>query len=136
MQIDAIGASLGSENTTQNNSINQDDFIKLFLAQLTFQDPLEPVNNEQFLAQMAQFANLEQTRLTNESLDKVVFMNSGEQALNMLGKKVEVQTQNGNVLGQVSAIAFSSTGASLTVTKPDDSFISDVRISNIRLITE
>lgn len=36
MQIDAIGASLGSENTTQNNSINQDDFIKLFLAQLTF----------------------------------------------------------------------------------------------------
>lgn len=85
---------------------------------------------------MAQFANLEQTRLTNESLDKVVFMNSGEQALNMLGKKVEVQTQNGNVLGQVSAIAFSTTGASLTVTKSDDSFISDVRISNIRLITE
>lgn len=136
MQIDAIGASLASENTTQNNSINQDDFIKLFLAQLTFQDPLEPVNNEQFLAQMAQFANLEQTRLTNESLDKVVFMSSGEQALSMLGKKVEVQTQNGNVLGQVSAIAFSTTGASLTVTKPDDSFISDVRISNIRLITE
>lgn len=136
MEIDSIGATLGSQDITSNNTVSQEDFIKLFLAQLTFQDPLEPIDNEQFLAQMAQFSSLEQTRLINESMEQRNFMASTDQALAMIGKTVEVSTQNGGVLGKVSAVSFSQNGASLTVTRDDDTFINNVRLTQIRLITE
>lgn len=135
MQVDSIGASLGTQNSTNNNVVSQDDFIRLFLAQLTFQDPLEPINNEQFLAQMAQFASLEQTRVVNETLEQQTFLQSSGQALSMIGRNVEVSSETGNVTGTISAISFSQSGASLTVTKDDNSFISNVRLSQIRLIT-
>lgn len=135
MQVDAIGAALGTQNATTNNTVSQDDFIKLFLAQLSFQDPLEPINNEQFLAQMAQFANLEQSRQIHETLQQQAFIGSSDQALSMLGRKVEVTTSSGNLLGTVSAVAFSQAGAKLTVTKADNTFISDVKISQVRLVT-
>jgi flagellar basal-body rod modification protein FlgD len=137
MEVEAIGASLGTQSTTNNNTVSQDDFIKLFLAQLSFQDPLEPVNNEQFLAQMAQFANLEQTRQIAETLQQQTFMQSSDQALTMLGKTVEVSTESGgNVLGTVSAISFSQAGPSITVTKDDNSFINNIKISQVRLVTD
>ena len=136
MAVEAIGATLGSEQLSNNNSVSQQDFIKLFLAQLSFQDPLEPVNNEQFLAQMAQFSNLEQTRLIQQTLADQSSMLSSDQALAMLGRKVEVSTSSGGVLGTVSAVAFSQSGASITVTKADNSFITDVKISQIQLVTE
>jgi len=136
MQVDAIGASLGTESATNNNIVSQDDFIRLFLAQLTFQDPLEPINNEQFLAQMAQFASLEQTRVMNETLEQQTFIQSSDQALSMIGRSVEVATQDGGVTGTISAISFSQSGASLTITRDDNSFITNVRLSQIRLITD
>ena len=61
MPVDAIGSVLNQQDTTvtRQNTIDQEDFIKLFLSQLQFQDPLEPVDNREFLAQLAQFSNLE-----------------------------------------------------------------------------
>jgi flagellar basal-body rod modification protein FlgD len=135
MEVDAIGATLGSENSAVNNAVSQDDFIKLFLAQLSFQDPLEPINNEQFLAQMAQFANLEQSRQIAESLEQQNYLVSTGQATTMLGKTVEVLTSTGSTLGTVSAITYSQSGATLTVSKQDGSFIPNVRLSQIRTVT-
>ena len=60
MPVDAIGSILNQADTTvtRQNTIDQEDFIKLFLSQLQFQDPLEPVDNREFLSQLAQFSNL------------------------------------------------------------------------------
>jgi len=71
MPVDAIGTILNpqSATATQQNTIDQEDFIKLFLSQLQFQDPLEPVDNREFLAQLAQFSNLEQTRRTSQNTE-------------------------------------------------------------------
>ncbi len=135
MEVDAIGATLGSENSAVNNAVSQDDFIKLFLAQLFFQDPLEPINNEQFLAQMAQSANLEQSRQIAEALEQQNYLVSTGQATTMLGKTVEVITSTGSTLGTVSAITYSQNGATLTVSKQDGSFIPNVRLSQIRTVT-
>ena len=117
MAIDAIGSTLGSTSTELTQStLGQEDFIKLFLTELTFQDPLEPINNREFLAQIAQFANLEQTRITNENTENLVAMNSTAQSLGLLGRQVEVLTESGeSVLGEVSAISFSASGPVLTI---------------------
>lgn len=136
MAIDAIGSPLASTTSELAQSrLGQEDFIKLFLTELTFQDPLEPINNREFLAQMAQFANLEQTRITNENTNNLVAMNATAQSLGLLGRQVEVSTESGgSMIGSVAAIAFSTTGPVLTVNGANGNVMPDVRLSQIKLV--
>ena len=53
-------------------SLDQGDFLKLMLAQLEQQDPFEPVDNQQMLAQMAQFSTLAGSAETNETLKAIL----------------------------------------------------------------
>lgn len=133
--IDAIGSPLAANSpTTSRNTLNQDDLVRLFLAQLSFQDPLEPVNNREFLAQMAQFANLEQSRQANESMQNLVFMNSTAQSIGLLGRQVEFVGEQGSVIGQITAIEFSPSGPSLTIKDSDDNVLTGIRLSQVRLV--
>lgn len=136
MAIEAIGNPLASTTSELGQSrLGQEDFIKLFLTELTFQDPLEPINNREFLAQMAQFANLEQSRVTNENTNNLVAMNATAQALGLLGRQVEVTNEFGNsVIGAVSAINFTPTGPLLTVNGVNGNQLPDVRLSQIKLV--
>lgn len=52
-------------------SLGQADFLRLLTTQLTFQDPLEPANNEQMLAQMAQFSALAAATDSSSTLDQI-----------------------------------------------------------------
>lgn len=136
MAIEAIGSPLASTSSELTQSrLGQEDFIKLFLTELTFQDPLEPINNREFLAQMAQFANLEQTRITNENTNNLVAMNATAQSLGLLGRQVEVSTESGgSLIGSVAAIAFSAAGPVLTVNGANGNVLPDVRLSQIKLV--
>lgn len=138
MAVDAIGLPLTSTTSELSQSrLDQSDFIKLFLTELTFQDPLEPINNREFLAQMAQFANLEQTRITNENTNNLVAMNATSQSLGLLGRQVEVSdATGGSGVGSVSAISFTSTGPVLTVSLSNGSAMTDVKLSQIKLIRQ
>ena len=54
MAIDAIGLAAQSDSAIPANaSIGQEDFLRILLTQLRFQDPLKPVDNQQFVAQLA-----------------------------------------------------------------------------------
>lgn len=138
MAIEAIGNELSSTSTElSKSSLGQEDFIKLFLTELTFQDPLEPINNREFLAQMAQFSNLELSRVTNENTDNLVTLNSTSQSIDLLGRQVQVTTESGaNVDGSVLSINFSSTGPMLTVKQTDGSVLPDIRLSQVKLIRQ
>ena len=127
MAIDAIGNALNSTTSELSQSrLGQEDFIKLFLTELTFQDPLEPINNREFLAQMAQFANLEQTRVTNENT---------AQSIGLLGRQVEVTTESGeSVIGAVTAIAFSLSGPVLSIKDGNGNVLPDVRMAQVKLV--
>ncbi len=84
--------------------IDQADYLKLFMQELTYQDPLKPVDNREFMAQMAQFSSLQEARTTNENLTRLLGMTSGNQSLNLLGKKVRLQNAEGE--GRVSTVEF------------------------------
>jgi len=133
--VDAIGNILSSgRQTVDSSTLNQSDFIKLFLTQLNFQDPMEPVDNREFLAQIAQFSALEQARTTGESINDIVTLNSTSQSVSLLNKFVEVNTIDGTQVGTVSAVRFSSEGANLTVSLTGGGVLLDVKLSQIGLV--
>ena len=135
--IEAIGGNISTEaQSLENNSIAQEDFIRLFLAQLTNQDPLEPVDNSEFLAQMAQFTSLEQSRLMNENMTNLLAMNSSDQGLSLLGTSVEVINGNQLFAGTVEGIQFSPQGLSLTVQNNEGEFLSNVSIASVTLVQQ
>ncbi len=134
MAIDAIGSALTTTNVTSNSALNQEDFLKLFLTELNYQDPLEPLSNRDFLAQMAQFASIEQTKQTTESVNNLVYLNSSSQSVSLLGKKVEVANGAELVTGVVSSIAFTNDGLSIDIQKADASYLRGVTLSQIQLI--
>jgi flagellar basal-body rod modification protein FlgD len=78
--------------TKKKDTLSQEDFMNIFVAQLKFQNPLEPLDNYQIASQMAQFSSLEALTKMGESLQNVsayqASMNSLQTA-GLIGKKVE-----------------------------------------------
>ena len=83
-----------------------DDFLKLLITQLSNQDPTSPMEDTQFISQMAQFSSLEQMTNMNESFNKLAAMINSSQATNTLGKTVEVDVGDSNMQGVVEATSF------------------------------
>lgn len=136
MAIDAIGSVVnnGSASTQGRNTIDQEGFIKLFLSQLQFQDPLEPVDNREFLAQLAQFSNLEQSRQLSLNTESMLTMTSSSQALSLLNLSVEVAQQQGSlVAGTIKAVQFTTSGPELTV-ETSGGMLTGIRLPQINLV--
>ena len=72
--------------------MGKDDFLKLLIAQLAAQDPLDPMGAQDFSAQLAQFSALEQMTNVNTNLETIQKLETASQntsALNLIGKTVE-----------------------------------------------
>lgn len=72
------------------NVMGKDAFLRLFMEQLKYQDPMNPVKNDQFGQQMAAFSQLEQQMNMNKTLEKLVSGQSNQQvaALQLVGKEI------------------------------------------------
>jgi flagellar basal-body rod modification protein FlgD len=138
MAVDSIGAVASSTqaDVPTSASIGQDDFLRILLTQLRFQDPLKPVDNEQFVAQLAQFSALEINRQQSEKVDNLLTIQAANQAVALIGKSVEVRNANGSTAGTVSAISFQTGEPRLTVntgslSDPNAQVLIDVKLSDI-----
>lgn len=94
MAINTISSSdsvnyLTSEKSekTKGMSVDSDTFLQLLVAQLKYQDPLEPQTDTAFVTQLAQMTSLEQLQQMNETL-------SNSQAYDMIGKYVYAEVLN------------------------------------------
>jgi flagellar basal-body rod modification protein FlgD len=136
MPVDAIGGVLNAQDTnaTQNSTINQEDFIRLFLTQLQFQDPLEPVDNREFLAQLAQFTSLEQSRQTSQNTTDLLSMNATTQAVSLINRQVDVNGLATPFTGTVIAVQFNSAGAQLSVRNSSGQVRTAIRLSQVTLV--
>lgn len=135
MAVDAIGGPVGTGlGELTRSGVSQEDFIRLFLTQLNFQDPLEPVDNREFLAQLAQFTSVEQLRTLGENIDALLGVQASGQALGLLGRSVEVSTESGSVIGQVTTLNYRSGRPLLSVTQANGNVLPDVSPSQILIV--
>jgi flagellar basal-body rod modification protein FlgD len=81
----------------EEDKLGRDAFMKLFLAQMNHQDPLNPMDTSQFGSQLAQFSTLEQLYNANENLESIKGIQSeGNKynALGLMGKEVQAQSDS------------------------------------------
>jgi len=137
MAIEAIGGvtSTTQAAATQTSVVGQDDLIKIMLTELRYQDPLKPLDNKEFIAQLAQFTSLEQTKQLNDRMDTLLSVQASTQSIGLLGKNVEVTLPDGgSESGLVTSILFADGQPRLTVKKADGSFVTDVGLASVTLI--
>ena len=70
--------------------LGQNEFLELLVTQMRNQDPMQPVSDTEFIAQMAQFSSLEQTKTMSADITKLRQGNDFLQATNLLGKEVRL----------------------------------------------
>jgi len=95
--------------TSGSNTLGEDDFLTLLVAQLENQDPLEPQDNTEFIAQLAQFSSLEQQTTTNDKLDELIAAQSGSEqmsAFSLLGQKVSTVSDSFYLQGDSLELGF------------------------------
>lgn len=138
MSIDAIGSALTTTNASSmpNSGINEKDFIQLFVNELKFQDPMQPLDNSQFLTQLAQFVSIEQQSEEVTGINNLQTLNSSNGSLDLLSHSVSVTNADGSTTsGKVTGIQFGTNGVQLTVTTSGNSVLTNIPLSQIQLVT-
>jgi len=137
MSVQSIGTALtGSAGAAlQTPALSLQDFLQVLLTQLQFQDPLKPVDNDQFLAQLAQFSSLALQQQQNDKTDSLLTIQSASQVMGLLGNSVQVTTSTGAEIGTVSAVSFQSDGTpQLTIHLSTGTILSGVALSQVTLV--
>jgi flagellar basal-body rod modification protein FlgD len=142
--IDSVtGGQLGNPNNAQNAQSATDafglgfeDLLKIVLTQLTYQDPLKPMENFEFVSQLAQFAQIQQTTNMSDNLEILVSAQSTAQAAGLLGKRVDVPAGQTVLTGKVTAITFTESGPTITIQTSTNQTISNIALGSVSQIRE
>lgn len=94
-------------------SVDYNAFLKLLITQLKNQDPTEPMDTGQFMAQLASFSQVEQGIQTNQKLDSLLTASSLAQADGVIGHTVT--SGDGSVTGVVASVKITSEGPIATL---------------------
>ena len=102
LEVDRLNKeTFGSRQPKQE--LGKNDFLELLIAQLTHQDPTSPVQDTEFIAQMAQFSSLEQMMNMTESIGKVNEILTSVDSVNAVGKNVDIENGGDVISGFVTA---------------------------------
>ena len=112
-------------------SADKDMFLKLLVAQMKYQDPMNPTDSSEFLSQSAQFTALEKMSTTAEQVTQLVGLQMAFGASSLVGRTVSYPGDDGtSVSGQVSSVKFTSTGPILTVDGVEVDFTDVTSVGN------
>ncbi|GHV69939.1 flagellar hook assembly protein FlgD [Spirochaetia bacterium] len=103
--VQEYNAKIAAEQKrSAKQELGKDDFLNLLMTQLKYQDPTSPMEDKEFIAQMAQFSSLEQTKRLADDFAKLAALISGSEAQTALGKSVELVEGDQVIQGTVNAV--------------------------------
>jgi flagellar basal-body rod modification protein FlgD len=116
MSTSSISAITGQNTQSQSltsqgtQGLGQDAFLNLLVTQLKNQDPLQPTDDKEFIAQLAQFSSLEQAQNMNQTLQSFTKSQPILQASNLIGHTVTAVGSNSSdlITGKVTSVRFDS----------------------------
>jgi len=131
MAIDSVSSSSAA---TQSSSLNMQDFLKILLTQLNYQDPMKPMDNQEFMAQLAQFTTLEQTQQLNTKIDQLISTQAALQSVGLIGRTVDITVTSGTVTGTIKALSLSGDSPQLTVLSSTGETLTGISLSQIAAV--
>jgi flagellar basal-body rod modification protein FlgD len=103
--VDSFNKTLNEgRGAKPNAALDKNDFLKILITQLSHQDPTQPMQDKEFIAQMAQFSSLEQITNMSEGLSRVANILAKSQAVGLLGNLVDIGEGDGTVTGLVEEV--------------------------------
>lgn len=108
MQAGTVNKKIGLKPGEDKGQLGKDSFLKLLVTQLQHQDPTKPMEDREFIAQMAQFSSLEQMTNLNNEVRNLVTSSRTAEAYGILGRNVESYDTvlEKAVTGRVSSVFF------------------------------
>ena len=103
--VKAYPGQTASESRIPVKTLDQSDFLKLLVAQMTQQDPLNPKSDLEMIPQMVSFTTLEQSKSMQTDIAQLRAEQQMLQANSLLGRTVEIQDESkARITGQVTAV--------------------------------
>jgi flagellar basal-body rod modification protein FlgD len=111
------GSGAGAAPEHPGQVLGKNDFLKLMVAQLQAQNPLEPSNGTEYISELAQFSQLEQTTNIAQTSSQSAAAQQVAQAVQLIGHTVSYRdpSTGATLEGLVQSVEITSSGASLTV---------------------
>jgi flagellar basal-body rod modification protein FlgD len=120
MAVSGVNSATSAPTTTASaatqaasNLVDYNSFLRLLVAQMKNQDPMNPTDSTQYLSQLASFSSVEQQVQTNAKLDQLINSSGLNQADSLLGHTVS--NTDGSVSGKVVSVTYSSAGLTATL---------------------
>lgn len=111
MQVAAVSAESSAQGpgaaiAARSSAVSKQEFLQLLVAQLRNQDPMKPMDNQQFITQLAQLQTLEQVEALAAASQLSLETQTINQSLSLLGRRVEYFTADGDTtrLGTVQRV--------------------------------
>ncbi len=109
----ASQTSVKNSKKSSNNGMDKEAFLQLLVAQMKYQDPLEPTSNTEYISQYAQFSQVEQMQNMSSSMDL-------QRASSLVGKEVYIKTTTSSgdtklVQGRVDYVSYENNKAYLYI---------------------
>jgi flagellar basal-body rod modification protein FlgD len=130
-------APVSSATSSSQSAFGLDfqSLLQIILTQLTYQDPLKPMDNFEFVSQLAQFSQLQQTQTLNDQITNLLAAQAATQATSLLGRTVDVSADatagTAATSGVVKAVNFANGQPEVTIQTADGQSVANIAISSI-----
>jgi flagellar basal-body rod modification protein FlgD len=134
MALAPVSAAAPSPASSNSFGLDFQSLLKIILTQLTYQDPLKPMDNFQFVSQLAQFSQLQQGQSLNDQITSLLASQAATQATSLLGRTVDFATATGSTAvqtGVVKSVSFATGHPEVTVQTAAGDIIANISIANI-----
>jgi flagellar basal-body rod modification protein FlgD len=111
-----------------------EDLLRVLLTELTHQNPLKPVDNKDFMGQIAQFAALDSSQRLNGNIEQLLLVQAINQSVGLIGRTVTANLGGSDVTGKVTAMSLADGVPRMTITDSSGNPFVNVSIGQLKLI--